>query len=99
MRKLGYALLLIGFAWIVGQQLEGFMRGELRSVVLAQYAKLSPDPGKTYSREDVQLHIRESALSAYRTYPLVAVPGVLMLIGGLLLARSNRATAGVHNGA
>ncbi|HEY0501873.1 MAG TPA: hypothetical protein VGD42_00125 [Lysobacter sp.] len=88
MRTLGYALLILGFAWIAGQQIEGSMRGELRSVVLVEYAKLSPD--RIYSEEDVKQHVRMTALAAYRTYPQVGVPGLFMLIGGLLLARSTR---------
>ena len=97
MRKLGYALLVIGFAWISLQQLEGIMRAALRPVVLAEYAKLSPDPAKTYTREDVQLHIRETALATYGIYPPVIAPGVLMLIGGLILALSSRARMARHS--
>jgi hypothetical protein len=88
MRKLGYALLVVGFAWIAGQQIEGFMKGELRAVVLQEYARVSP--GRVYSSEDVRERIRMAALAAYRTYPLVLAPGLLMLIGGLLLGRSHR---------
>lgn len=96
MRKLGYAFLLVGFAWISLQQFDGFMRGGLRPVVLAQYAKLSANPAVTYARKDVQLHIRETALAAYRIYPLVIAPGVLMLVGGLLLAGSSRTKKGAQ---
>lgn len=45
MRKLGYVLLVVGFAWIAGQQIEGFMKGELRAVVLREYARVSPGFG------------------------------------------------------
>ena len=70
------------------QQLQGTLRGGLRPVVLAQYAKLSSS--KAYSAADVQQHIRETAVAAFNIYPLVIAPGLLMLIGGLLLARTSR---------
>ena len=98
MRKLGYVLLLVGFAWISLQQFDGFMRGGLRPVILAEYSKLSANPAMTYSRDEVQLHIRQTALATYRLYPPVIAPGILMLVGGLLLARSSRAK-GSDNGA
>jgi hypothetical protein len=87
MRKLGYALLFAGFAWIAGQQIEGFMKGELRAVAFREYAKVSP--GRVYTDEDVRDRIRMAALAAYRTYPPVLAPGLLMLIGGLLLGLSS----------
>ena len=89
MRKIGYALLFTGFAWISMQQLEGIMRSGLRPVVSAQYDKLSPN--KVYSATEVMEHIRETAVATYDIYPRVIFPGVLMLVGGLLLARSSRA--------
>jgi hypothetical protein len=94
MRKLGFILLALGFLWASLLELERFMRGGLRPLVLGQYAELSSDASHAYSREDVQLRIRETAISAYRMRPHPIVPGILMLTGGLLLARSGRAKAG-----
>lgn len=88
MRRFGYALLLIGFGWICLQQFDGVMRGGLRPVVSSEYARLSPDPGKAYSREQMQAHIRETAIATHGLYPWVIAPGFLMLAGGLLLARA-----------
>jgi hypothetical protein len=90
MPKLGYVLMIVGFAWIAGQQIEGFMKGDLRAVVLQEYARVSPD--RVYADEYVRERIRMAALAAYRTYPPVLAPGLLMLIGGLLLGRSRRGT-------
>ena len=92
MRKIGYALLFIGFAWICMQQLQGVMRGGLRPIVLAQYEKLAPE--KVYSAADVQQHIRETAVATFDAFPRVIVPGIFMLVGGLLLARKGRAQNG-----
>ena len=40
----------------------------------------------SYSREDVQKEIRETAFDAFNRYPSFSLPGVTMLAGGLLLA-------------
>ncbi len=90
MKRFGYALLLVGFGWICLQQFDGLMRGGLRPVVSAQYALLSPDPAKTYSREQMQTRIRETAIATHGLYPWVIAPGLLMLAGGLLLAHVGR---------
>lgn len=87
MRKLGYTLLFVGFAWISFQQLNGLLRVRLRSVAL--YATVSPNPSKTYTRDDVRQHVRDTTLATYDLFPVVILPGVIMLLGGLILARSS----------
>ena len=86
MRKIGFLLLLIGFGWLSRQQLDMVMRTEIRSVGTAQSAKLSTDPGRRYTEQDVRAHIRETALAVHAHFPFVLAPGLLMLSGGLLLA-------------
>lgn len=90
MRRLGLLLLALGFLWASLQEIGGLMRAGLRPLVLGQYAELSTDRSQIYSREDVQFRIRQTAVSAYRMRPHPALPGVLMLTGGLLLARTGR---------
>lgn len=90
MRKLGYTLLLIGFVWLCVQQINGVLRAGLRHVVLARDATLSSDPAMVYHRDDVRDQIRQTALAAYDRFPDTLPPGVLMLLGGLLLARRPR---------
>lgn len=90
MRKLGFVLLLTGFAWLAMQQLDMVIRAELRSVGQAQFAKLSTDPNHNYSEHDVRTHIRETALAVHARFPLVLAPGLSMLVGGLLLAFARR---------
>src|SRR5688500_9269285 len=87
MRVLGWLLLIVGFAWICVQQFDG-LGSKGRSVVLAQYARLPPSPTKVYSQAEVKSHIAETASAAFRLYPFVIFSGALMLIGGVLLARS-----------
>ena len=90
-RMLGFLLLFSGFAWLCFQQFDVTMRASLRQVGMAQHAKLSTDPGHRYSEQDVRDHIRETALAVHGHFPVVILPGSLMLIGGLLLAFGSRA--------
>jgi hypothetical protein len=90
MRKLGFLLLFVGFAWLALQQFDIFMRAGLRSVGLAQHAKLSDDPNHRYTDQDVRTHIRETALAVNELFPVVLAPGITMLAGGLLLAFATR---------
>lgn len=92
MRKLGYTLLFAGFAWISFQQLENSLRMRLRSFDL--YATVSSGPSGTYTRDDVLRHVRETALAVYDLFPVVILPGVIMLLGGLILARSSSRGSG-----
>jgi hypothetical protein len=94
MRKLGFLLLIVGFAWLALLQFNIFMRADLRSVGLAQYAELSTDPNYRYTREDVQGHIRDTALAVNALFPFILAPGATMLVGGLLLAFSPRRRKG-----
>ena len=94
MRKLGFLLLFVGFGWIALLQFNIFMRADLRSVGLAQYAKLSTDPNHRYTREDVQGHIGDTALAVNARFPFILAPGITMLVGGLLLAFSSRRRVG-----
>ncbi len=98
MRKVGYALLLIGFAWICVLQVNGIPRAGLRPVVLAQYAKLSSDPSRTYNVDELRVRIVETAIATFGIFPHTLPPGLLMLVGGFLLAHRPR-TPKVHNGA
>lgn len=86
MRKIGFLLLLVGFAWLALLQFNIFMRADLRSVGLAQYAKLSADPNHRYARGDVQKFIGDTALAVNALFPFILAPGSTMLAGGLLLA-------------
>ena len=90
MRKLGFLLLFVGFAWLALQQFNIFMGAGLRPVGLAQHAKLSTDPNHRYTDQGVRDHIRETALAVNERFPTVLAPGVTMLAGGLLLAFANR---------
>jgi hypothetical protein len=85
MRTLGYVLLIAGFFMLC---LGHVLGAGVRPVILAQYEKLSPDRTATYTTEQVQAHIRETAISFRPSQRLNIYYGVMMLCGGLVLARS-----------
>lgn len=85
MRRIGYVLLVVGFVWIACQQVSGFMRFGLRPVIEQQWSKLSPEPDEEYSLQEVQDIVRDTAVDAYNRFPFVIAPGLVMLIGGILL--------------
>jgi len=97
-RKLGFLILFVGFAWLSMQQFHMFMRADLRSIGQAQFAKLSSDPNHHYTEQDVRTQIRETALAVNSRFPLVLAPGLLMLAGGFLLAFARRRPSS-HNAA
>jgi hypothetical protein len=90
-RSFGLVLLLAGFFWAALQQVEGIMRAGLRPVVLAQHKKLDSEPNKSYTKDEVNRHIVETAIEMYRFFPDPLLPALLMLTGGLLFAQGDRA--------
>ncbi len=88
LKSIGALFLLLGLLWGAFLQVNAFMGGGLRSVVLSKYEKLSPEPSHTYSSEDVQKHIRETAVATFRLNRWPGAPVVLVLAGSILLCRS-----------
>jgi hypothetical protein len=89
-RRLGFLLLFIGFAWLNLQQINVVLRTELRSVGQAEFAKLSADPDHKYTEQDVRTRIIDTAVAVHARFPVVLAPGVLLLAGGLILAFASR---------
>lgn len=85
MRVFGLFLLLTGFTWLCLLQVEALMRPGLHRVVRAQYAMLSPDPDGRYPEDVVHERIRATAVAAHGMRPGPLLPGVLMLVGGVVL--------------
>lgn len=91
MRKTGLALLLLGFLWLVQLQVVSTLRGGVRPVLDAQYKAIEAQKGRTYSASEVEERVHTTAVAAYDAAPsLFAVPGAIMLLGGLLAARRSR---------
>ena len=83
-------MLIVGFAWIAAQQLSGLLRMGARSVVDSQFSQLSPDSAHVLSAPEVKLRILGAVRETYDLFPLVILPGILMLIGGVVVGRSGR---------
>lgn len=91
MRKTGLALLLLGFLWLVQLQVVSALRGGVRPVLDAQYKAIEAQKGRTYSAPEVEERVHATAVAAYDAAPsLFAIPGAIMLLGGLLAARRSR---------
>ena len=90
MRAIGLLLLFLGLGWIVLLQFHLSASASLRPVVIGQYQKLSKDLDYRYTRDQVQGHILDTAMAVRSHAPNVLPPGVLMLLGGLLIASGSR---------
>ena len=86
MRALGLLLLFLGFGWMALLQFHLSATDSLRPVVIGQYQKLSRDLAYRYTRDQVQGHILDTAMAVRSHAPNILPPGVLMLLGGLLIA-------------
>ena len=86
MRRLGIFLLVLGFAWLVGLQLTSYMRVLARPI--GETANHEIATMTTISRESAEAVVRRAILSSFDEQPLFIFPGFLMLVGGVLIARS-----------
>jgi len=87
MRKLGVTLLVVGFLWLLALQMQAALRGGIRPVLRAQYAQLDTAAKTSYSRQDVEELIGNTARDSFDAQPLFSLPGTICFIGGLLAAR------------
>ena len=90
MRKIGFLLLTIGFAWILFIESIIVIRAGLRSAVASDYAQLSRDESKLYTLLEVKHFIVRAAIHGYEAVPQPIIPGVAMFAGGLMLAFGSR---------
>lgn len=86
MRLLGYALLSIGFLWLLDCQ---FCAGpRARTIVLHHYDQLPNQ--QSFTREQVEQSIRAPVFQLVDALPWLIWPGLTMLAGGILLDRARR---------
>ncbi len=86
MRLFGYALLSIGFIWLLlGACL---VRPRARAIVSQHYEQVARQ--ESFTLEQVQRHIREPVFELVDSMPWFALPGALMLAGGICLDRAKR---------
>jgi len=86
-RQTGLALPLIGFTALCW--LSFFIYPIAHSIIVSHYDRL-PRASDTFSREDVQREIRDSAFDSLHYCRVLIVPGLMMLAGGLLLGVTRR---------
>ncbi|MDZ7813299.1 MAG: hypothetical protein U5L74_09340, partial [Ideonella sp.] len=88
MRKIGVALLVVGFIWLGALQILVVVRAGIRPVLAGQYHQLDAEPARQYSASEVEAKIHATASDAYDAATRwFLLPGLLMLAGGLMAAR------------
>jgi len=93
MRKIGYALLSIGFVWLLWCSLS--IRPLARAIVIRHFEQLA---GKeTFTSEQVRQNIRTSTFELVDAIPWVLPAAGLMLVGGILLDRAHRGQRVYHH--
>jgi hypothetical protein len=90
MRKAGYTLLGLGYLWLVVWCAP--IGPMLRAIAHKNMMKYAPD--QTYHGTDVQAAIRDSLFEYMEAAHGIVLPASLMLVGGILLDRSARKSAG-----
>ncbi len=83
MRSAGLIALLLGFAWIAYDCLEGFTAYQHSNWIMS--AQELPE-GAVIPRDDASMALRETSLRLKDRHRIVLLPAVLMLAGGLMLS-------------
>jgi heme A synthase len=87
MRFFGITLLVIGFLWIGWDVAVGFTDAQYE-VWISQSQHLPP--GDTLTRSQASAAMRELSLTLKDMHRFVIIPALLMLVGGLIAAFSQR---------
>ena len=87
MREIGFILLLVGFAASCWFSL--VTHPAARSVMVSHYEHM-PSGKEMYSREEVEREIRGTAFDSLLYSRFFIIPGVMMLIGGLVVSTGPR---------
>jgi hypothetical protein len=95
MRSIGIALLIIGFGWLLLEQVSLALQGT-RPALRTVYAELDAQPNKLYSRQEVEKLVKRSASAQADACPFFVLPGLAMLLGGLLGTVSSRRASARH---
>lgn len=92
MRKLGYLLAITGFTWLVYLQAVQLLRFGARPILRTEYAKVDSGGRSTIPAKEVIELIRDTAVQCYDSQPLFLLPGVVMLVGAILIGRRSAIT-------
>jgi hypothetical protein len=88
-RIFGYALLFVGFLWLF-IAIPMFTHVVSRRVIEHSDARLAERTQSTFTTRDMEVEVRASIQDAFALYPKQAIPTLLMVAGGIILAYSPR---------
>ena len=91
MRKLGYLLVVAGFSWLVFLQAVQSMRRGIRPVLRIEYAKVDAGGRSAIPATEVIELISDTARRCHDAQPLLLLPGVVTLLGAILIGRRRKA--------
>ena len=83
-RLIGLVLLWCGFLWLCFNSLT--LPANIRPVVGAHFAHLPKEDNATITAREMRYEIHDVAVDLLKSEPSFVYPGVVMLIGGLLIA-------------
>jgi hypothetical protein len=92
MRKLGYLLVIAGFTWLVFLQAVQSLCGGVRPILRTEYIKVDKGGRSTIPIGEVIELIRDTAVQCFNSQPLFLLPGVVMLVGTILIGRRSSIT-------
>ena len=90
MKRVGLVALILGFAWITYDCVDGFTGYQHSNWILS--VKRLPEGG-VIPRDDASKALREASLRLKDRHRFVLIPAVVMLAGGLMLAIGARGGA------
>lgn len=88
-RFTGYSLLIVGFFWLF-IVIPMFCHVVSRRVMEQSDARLAQRTENTFTLRDIQTEAHASVKDAFARYPGQAIPTLLMVLGGMILAFSPR---------
>lgn len=97
MRRLGLLFVFVGFVWLASLQLISYMRVFARPIADAANAELAQMPVVTQER--AQALVGRAIVSSFDEQPLFILPGLFMLVGGVLIASAEQREQAKRGGA
>ncbi|MBX9902641.1 MAG: hypothetical protein K2Y28_17825 [Burkholderiaceae bacterium] len=89
LKKVAVVLLLLGFGWLCQQQIGLFLLGE-RPGLRVLLSQLDAPHKATYTKAEVEQIGREAVAAQYAVLPIFTIPGIVIVLGGLLAAWPRR---------
>ena len=87
MRKLGYFLLVSGFVWVTFIAVEA---GPVARSMTYNFYQQKVSKQQSFNQDDIQSAFQEAAFGVAEFARLGFIGGLLMLAGGIILAKSGK---------